>query len=72
MVLKCFELMWIVNFVLKISIKFFTDIKYRCFLHLSHISSKAKMKVFQGKAKLVLNIFHEIVSPQMTIRIVLK
>ena len=59
--------MWIINFVFKISINLFTDIKYRCFLHQSHKVSK-----YPTKAKLVLNIFLETILPQMTIGIVLK
>ena len=59
--------MWIINFVFKISINLFTDIKYRCFLHQSHKVSK-----YPTKAKLVLNIFLETILPQMTIGIVSK
>ena len=56
--------MWIINFVFKISINLFTDIKYRCFLHQSHKVSKYPTKA--------LNIFLETILPQMTIGIVSK
>ena len=66
MVIKRFErFVWVISFVLKISIKLF-DVKY-----LSGVRDRW-LSNYPRKTNLILQIFHQILLPQMSIMLVLK